>query len=94
MLSAAGLSGGTISSDKANKFLAPPPSGGGKIRSPLPPPPNDPAVKRMTSSPGVGLKDVKEAVRRNADPLSDLSPLEVCISERVFFLHFQFFLCM
>ncbi|XP_039143574.1 uncharacterized protein At1g03900 [Dioscorea cayenensis subsp. rotundata] len=76
MLSAAGLSGGTISSDKANKFLAPPPSGGGKIRSPLPPPPNDPAVKRMTSSPGVGLKDVKEAVRRNADPLSDLSPLE------------------
>ncbi|KAK8506151.1 hypothetical protein V6N13_002792 [Hibiscus sabdariffa] len=46
MLSAAGLSGGkpkTLS-------LAPPPSGAGKIRSPLPPPPNDPVASRLTSS--------------------------------------------
>ncbi|KAK9111262.1 hypothetical protein Scep_018781 [Stephania cephalantha] len=68
MLSAAGLAGGTsVAAKPAASFLAPPPAGAGKIRSPLPPPPNDTAVTRM--NPGnlsVGLKG----------PLSDLSPLE------------------
>lgn len=52
--------------------LAPPPTGLGKIRSPLPPPPNDPAASRITSS----LKGSKENVRRATDPLSDFSQLE------------------
>ncbi|GAB4841734.1 hypothetical protein Ancab_022456 [Ancistrocladus abbreviatus] len=52
--------------------LAPPPSGTGKIRSPLPPPPNDPAAARITSS----LKGSKESTRRPSDPLSDFSQLE------------------
>ncbi|XP_021888527.1 uncharacterized protein At1g03900 isoform X2 [Carica papaya] len=53
--------------------LAPPPVGAGKIRSPLPPPPNDPAAARMTSA---SLKAPKETTRYSNDPL-DLSKLEI-----------------
>lgn len=75
MLSAAGLSG---TGKPKTVGLAPPP-GAGKIRSPLPPPPNDPAAVRMTSgNHGVGdLKVPKENTSRSSDSLSDLSPLEV-----------------
>lgn len=52
--------------------LAPPPSGSGKIRSVLPPPPNDPVATRMTSNP----KGSKESARHAVDPLSDFSQLE------------------
>lgn len=52
--------------------LAPPPSGSGKIRSPLPPPPNDPVANRITSN----LKGSKENTRHAVDPLSDFSQLE------------------
>ncbi|GLT33063.1 hypothetical protein SLA2020_076820 [Shorea laevis] len=73
MLSAAGLSGGLAGSAKPKTLgLAPPPSGTGKIRSPLPPPPNDPAAARITSS---SLEAPKENTRRT-DPLSDFSQLE------------------
>ncbi|XWS31407.1 hypothetical protein CRYUN_Cryun23aG0073000 [Craigia yunnanensis] len=77
MLSAAGLPGGASGSGKPKILgLAPPPSGAGKIRSPLPPPPNDPAAVRMPStSQGVGLRAPKENTR-GADPLTDFSQLE------------------
>lgn len=81
MLSAAGLSGGASSTSKPVTLIAPPPAGAGKIRSPLPPPPNDPAATRMASSHG--LKDPKGSAKRATDPLSDLSSLEV---SQVFFL--------
>lgn len=76
MLSAAGLSGGTTATKKPSA-LAPPPSGTGKTRSPLPPPPNDPAAARMTSGHGVGLKGPKENTRHAVDAFSDLSQIEV-----------------
>ncbi|XVF32374.1 hypothetical protein REPUB_Repub17cG0076500 [Reevesia pubescens] len=77
MLSAAGLSGGLSGSGKPKVLaLAPPPSGAGKLRSPLPPPPNDPAAARMTStSQGVGQRAPKENTRRT-NPLTDFSQLE------------------
>lgn len=77
MLSAAGLSGGPSGAGNPKLLgLAPPPSGAGKIRSPLPPPPNDPVAARMTSASHGGAKD---NVRRNTDPLSNLSELEVSL---------------
>ncbi|KAA8550740.1 hypothetical protein F0562_002424 [Nyssa sinensis] len=78
MLSAAGLSVGLSGNGKSKTLgLVPPPTGTGKIRSPLPPPPNDPAAARMTSaSHGVGLKGPKENARCSTDPFSDLSQLE------------------
>ncbi|KAL6968187.1 hypothetical protein U1Q18_033988 [Sarracenia purpurea var. burkii] len=79
MLSAAGLSGGLSGTGKSKTpSLSPPPTVGGKIRSALPPPPNDPAAARMTSTAGlgVGLKGPKENARRSTDALSDLSQLE------------------
>lgn len=82
MLSAAGLTGGLSGTGNPKALsLAPPPSGAVKIRSPLPPPPNDHVAARMTSAshPGDGLKGPKENVRHSNDPLSDLSPLEVCL---------------
>lgn len=73
MLSNAGLSGGASVAAKPKALgLAPPPAGGVKIRSPLPPPPNDPVAARITAV-------VQENSRRSSDPLSDLSQLEVCI---------------
>ncbi|KAJ4967859.1 hypothetical protein NE237_014560 [Protea cynaroides] len=78
MLSAAGLSGGVSGTGKPKTLgIALPPSGAGKIRSPLPPPPNDPAAVRMASGHrGVGLKGSKENVRHTNDPFSDFSQLE------------------
>ncbi|XP_077226574.1 non-intrinsic ABC protein 4 [Tasmannia lanceolata] len=76
MLSSAGLSGGASSTGKPTLSLAPPPTGAAKIRSPLPPPPNDPAAARMTSSHGVGTKGPKESTRHIVDPFSDLSQIE------------------
>ncbi|MBA0847777.1 hypothetical protein Goshw_023126 [Gossypium schwendimanii] len=75
MLSAAALSGAVL---KPNTLcLAPPPAGSGKIRSPLPPPPNDPAAARMTStSQGVGQRAPTENTRQT-DPLTNFSQLEV-----------------
>lgn len=70
MLSAAGQSK-TIA-------IAPPPSGANKIRSPLPPPPNDLAISQKTSSsPRIALKGPKESSRQSIDPLSNLSQLQV-----------------
>uniref|UniRef100_A0A2P2K2X9 NECAP PHear domain-containing protein n=1 Tax=Rhizophora mucronata TaxID=61149 RepID=A0A2P2K2X9_RHIMU len=79
MLSGAGLSGGISGAGKPNTFgIAPPPSGQGKIRSPLPPPPNDPAVARMTSSGhGVGLGAPKGNTKQATEPLSNLSQLQM-----------------
>ncbi|KAH7577687.1 hypothetical protein JRO89_XS01G0285200 [Xanthoceras sorbifolium] len=80
MLSAAGLSGGVSGSGKPKTLvIAPPPTGTGKVRSPLPPPPHDPAAVRMCSaSRNVGLKSPKEATRHStSDSLSDLSQIEV-----------------
>lgn len=74
MLSAAGMSGGTSSTKNPRAFLAPPPISSGKLRSPLPPPPNDSVVARMHSG-GSELKG-KESTSRSADPFSDLSELE------------------
>lgn len=82
MLSAAGLTAGLSGTGKPKALaLAPPPTGVGKIRSSLPPPPNDPAAARMSSAShyGVDLKVSKEIARHSNDPLSDLSPLEVCL---------------
>ncbi|XP_043688919.1 uncharacterized protein At1g03900-like [Telopea speciosissima] len=78
MLSSAWLSGGVSGTGNPKTLvLSPPPSGAGKIRTPLPPPPNDPAVARMAAGHhGVGLKGSKENVRRANDPLSDFSQLE------------------
>ncbi|GMP90639.1 hypothetical protein CsSME_00041668 [Camellia sinensis var. sinensis] len=87
MLSAAGLSGGASGTGKPKALsLAPPPTGATKIRSPLPPPPNDPAAVRITStSHGVGLKGPKENARHSTDTLSDFSQLEVCCDEEYFY---------
>ncbi|KAJ6809590.1 uncharacterized protein M6B38_162220 [Iris pallida] len=65
MLSAAGLSAGGSGIKKPAPLLAPPPTGTGKLRSALPPPPNDPAVARMTSG-----------ARGSGDSPSDLSQIE------------------
>lgn len=79
MLSAAGLSGGNSGNGKPKTLsLAPPPSGATKIRSPLPPPPNDPVAARLTStSHGTAPKASKETSRHSSDALTDLSQLEV-----------------
>uniref|UniRef100_A0A7N0UJF0 NECAP PHear domain-containing protein n=1 Tax=Kalanchoe fedtschenkoi TaxID=63787 RepID=A0A7N0UJF0_KALFE len=78
MLSAAGLSGGASPTAKPKALsLAPPPSGGVKLRSPLPPPPNDPVATRLASpSHTAGSKGIKETVKPANDSLSDLSQLE------------------
>lgn len=80
MLSAAGLTGGHAATPKPKVLsLAPPPSGGGKLRSPLPPPPNDPVAARIVSTThGSGPKGTHEGVRHSTDALSDLSQLQVC----------------
>jgi len=76
MLSAAGLSPGGTVAKKPGLLLTPPPAEAGKIRFPLPPPPNDPAITRMTSGDAAGLKAPKESARRSVDPFSDLSQIE------------------
>lgn len=56
MLSAAGFSGPLLGTVSKIVGLSPPPDGAEKIRSPLPPPPNEPAAARMTSSSHGALK--------------------------------------
>ncbi|WCJ38303.1 Adaptin ear-binding coat-associated protein 1 [Euphorbia peplus] len=75
MLSAAGLSAAVPATAKPKPLgLAPPP---GKIRSPLPPPPNDPVAARKTSTNhSVGSRESKENTNHSSNPLSDLSSLE------------------
>lgn len=78
MLSTAGMTGGaTIGKPIGNTLLAPPPGGAGKLRSPLPPPPNDPAASRMTSGHNAGLQAPIESARNPTDALSDFSAIEV-----------------
>ncbi|KAF7818442.1 adaptin ear-binding coat-associated protein 1 [Senna tora] len=78
MLSSAGLTGGLSGNVKPKALgLAPPPSGLGKIRSPLPPPPNDPVAARLTSTSRVtGLKETNGSGRHSTDTFSDLSQLK------------------
>ncbi|PWA38794.1 Adaptin ear-binding coat-associated protein 1 NECAP-1 [Artemisia annua] len=60
--------------------LAPPPSASGKIRSPLPPPPNDPAAVRMTStSQNAAVKGHNDTARRSTDAFTDFSQLELSV---------------
>ncbi|XP_062205775.1 uncharacterized protein At1g03900-like [Phragmites australis] len=75
MLSSSGLSGGTTAKPKASMLLAPPP-GAGKLRNPLPPPPNDHAAARMNSGHNAGIRAPKEPAKRNSDPFSDLSAIK------------------
>ncbi|KAL5229996.1 hypothetical protein ABZP36_028772 [Zizania latifolia] len=76
MLSSAGLSGGASAKPKASMLLAPPPGPAGKLRSPLPPPPNDPTATRMNSSSNAGIRVLKEPAKRNNDAFSDLSAMK------------------
>lgn len=84
MLSAAGLAGSVSSTGRQKASLAPPP-GSVKIRSPLPPPPNDTGTIKigsaLSSSPiqNTGSKFSRDTMRHNADPLSDLSQLEMSL---------------
>lgn len=81
MLSAAGLSGSISTTSKPKISLAPPPASG-RIRSPLPPPPNDTVMARisnsLSSSPisNTASKFSRDETRHTADPL-DLSQLEM-----------------
>ncbi|KAG6504946.1 hypothetical protein ZIOFF_037294 [Zingiber officinale] len=77
MLSTAGLTGGPLNKPKVGTLLAPPPGSAGKIKSPLPPPPNDPATARMASGQHAGLKAAEESTGRPVDPLSDFSAIEL-----------------
>lgn len=91
MLSAAGLSGGVSGSAKPKVLgIAPPPGETGKIRSPLPPPPNDPAAARMNSATrSVGLRATEEATRHSTtDAFSDLSQIEV---SHLFEIHHSYY---
>ncbi|CAN1136742.1 Uncharacterized protein At1g03900 [Linum perenne] len=78
MLSAAGLTGGATATGKAKTLsLAPPPSGAAKIRSPLPPPPNDPAVVRISTAGARAAKDSSStSSKSSSDSFSDFSQLE------------------
>lgn len=84
MLSAAGLAGSVSSTGRQKASLAPPP-GSGRIRSPLPPPPNDTVTAKigsaMISSPiqNTGSMFSRGTSRHSADPLSDLSQLEMSL---------------
>ena len=90
MLSAAGLTGGHAATPKPKtSSLAPPPSGIGKIRSPLPPPPNDPVAARIASTGrATDPKGTYESVKHSTDSLSDLSQLQVWGPARAFGIFF------
>ncbi|KAJ4803301.1 Adaptin ear-binding coat-associated protein 1 [Rhynchospora pubera] len=83
MLSSVGLSGVGQAKEKATvggagSFLAPPP-GAGKLRSPLPPPPNDPAVAKISQKASLlapPRENMGAAKQKNPDPFSDLSSIE------------------
>ena len=85
MLSSAGVSGGATEKPKASMLLAPPPGATGKLRSPLPPPPNDSASARMNSGQNAVTRASKEPTKKNKDPFSDISAIEVS----GIFLYFQ-----
>ncbi|XP_027162731.1 uncharacterized protein At1g03900-like isoform X2 [Coffea eugenioides] len=78
MLSPAGLLSGHPGTVKAKTLsIAPPPSGGVRIQSPLRPPLNDSAAAKMTlGRHNTTLKGPKEVARHSADPQADLSQLE------------------
>eukprot|EP01018_Ginkgo_biloba_P030263 Gb_32765 [translate_table: standard] len=84
MLSAAGLAGSISSTGRQKASLAPPP-GSGRIRSPLPPPPNDTGVTRisaaLSSSPlsNTASKFSRDTTKHTVDPFSDLSQLEMSL---------------
>lgn len=92
MLTSAGLSGVGPAKQKATvggagSLLAPPPgAAAGKLRSPLPPPPNDPAVAKISQKTSllapphenVGATKQKGSLRGTSpDPFSDLSSIQV-----------------
>ena len=95
MLSAAGLTGGHATTPKPKTLsLAPPPSGIGKIRSPLPPPPNDPVAARIASTGhATDPEGTYESVKHSPDTLSDLSQLQVCQSSS-FTWYFPFWMLL
>ncbi|KAI4349380.1 hypothetical protein L6164_009972 [Bauhinia variegata] len=79
MLSAAGLTGSLSGTTKPKALgLAPPPSGAGKIRSPLPPPPNDPVAARITSGGNTTVTGTNDSARHSTETnsFSDLSQLQ------------------
>ncbi|KAL7600122.1 hypothetical protein Lser_V15G27089 [Lactuca serriola] len=78
MLSSAGLSGGPAGTGNIKPLsLAPPPSSTSRIRSPLPPPPNDPAAVRMTSTKvSITVEGTKETTRHSTNAFTDFSQLE------------------
>lgn len=84
MLSAAGLAASVSTTGRQKASLAPPP-GSVKIRSPLPPPPNDTGTIKISSAmsssaiQNTGSKFSRDITRHNADPLSDLSQLEMSL---------------
>ncbi|KAI3787834.1 hypothetical protein L2E82_00292 [Cichorium intybus] len=57
--------------------LAPPPASTTRIRSPLPPPPNDTAAVRITSiKHSITVEGTKETAKHSMNAFTDLSPLE------------------
>ncbi|KAI3526597.1 hypothetical protein L1887_05854 [Cichorium endivia] len=57
--------------------LAPPPTSTTMIRSPLPPPPNDTAAVRITSTKhSITVEGTKETAKHSMNAFTDLSPLE------------------
>lgn len=86
MLSGVGHAKSKVTVGGAGSLLAPPLGGAGKLRSPLPPPPNDPAVAKISQKASrlalphenVGSTKQKDSSRdKNPDPFSDLSSIEV-----------------
>ncbi|CAH1417805.1 unnamed protein product [Lactuca virosa] len=78
MLSSAGLSGGPAGTGNIKPLsIAPPPSSSSRIRSPLPPPPNDPAGVRITSTKvSIAIEGTKETARISTNAFTDFSQLE------------------
>ncbi|CAJ2651758.1 adaptin ear-binding coat-associated protein [Trifolium pratense] len=77
MLSAAGLTGGHVATPKPKVLNLAPPPGAAKIRSALPPPPNDPVAVRIASTiTGSSVKGTNEDAKHSTDSLSDLSQLQ------------------
>eukprot|EP00252_Welwitschia_mirabilis_P026499 TRINITY_DN8714_c0_g1_i1.p1 TRINITY_DN8714_c0_g1~~TRINITY_DN8714_c0_g1_i1.p1 ORF type:complete len:293 (-),score=45.39 TRINITY_DN8714_c0_g1_i1:345-1223(-) len=81
MLSAAGLGGGLSSSGKPKIALAPPPASG-RIRSPLPPPPNDTVTVKNSTASGTNrvqnsMSQFPDTSRHTTDAFTDFSQLEM-----------------
>nr|CAB3499391.1 unnamed protein product [Digitaria exilis] len=71
-----GMLSSAATKPKTGMLLAQPAGAAGKLRSPLPPPPNDPAAARMNSGHNAGIRAPKESTKRNNDPFSDLSAIK------------------